>query len=60
MSHGLPNTVTLYDKDGNPVQVGLRNGTYVMLVRDDSVASVLADILEELKQIREQLAEERR
>jgi hypothetical protein len=44
----IKNAVTLYDKDGNAVDVTLTNGSYVLTV-DAGVETVLTKILRELE-----------
>lgn len=56
MSQGVANTVTLYDKDGNPVVVRLENGEHKIMSTDDlthekldQAVLLLAAILERMQ-----------
>lgn len=51
MSHGVANVLTLYDQDGHPVEVELRDGKYVLATESRAVEKLLSEILEKLGQI---------
>lgn len=58
MSQGLANVVTLYDKDGNPIQVSLQDNEYRLAVIDpethnslDEIKFLLVDIVDAMPKI---------
>jgi len=55
MSHGLANTATLYDKDGNPVNVKIIDSEYRLVTVDEKVVDSLDDIKLLLMQVIELL-----
>lgn len=57
MSIGTANTVTLYDKDGNPVVFELVNGKLSLIAHDDTTHAQLDDIKLLLAQIVEILVD---
>lgn len=45
MSQGLASSITLYDKDGNPVTVTLHDGQYTLVVANPRVEELLSQIV---------------
>ena len=56
MSAGTGDTLTLFDANGNPVTVQLINGRYQLAIADESTRELLAEILGELRDIKDILA----
>ena len=57
MTHGMAGVLTLYDKDGNPVQVSFNAGLYELNVEDEDSRSSLIEIRDLLVEIKELLLE---
>ena len=53
MSHGVANTVTLYDAAGNAVQVSLQDGEYRLVSSDTRTHDTLDEIKVVLAEIRD-------
>ncbi len=56
MSQGAANSVTLYDKDGNPVVFELVNGKLSLVAHDDTTHKQLDEVKLLLGQVVELLA----